>query len=117
MMEHGFTAWVKKIWAKVRRKESIYVADFSACIFALVGPRLIAVWESGTAKWIAFFAVMAIEILMLLTPALDCWAAAFRDAAPDDAAEQKARRTVYRHVALALLYAAAVLIGMRRRAA
>lgn len=41
-----------------------------------------------------------------------------RDAAPDDAAEQKARRTVYWHVALALLYAAAaVLIGMRRRAA
>lgn len=117
-MEHGFTAWVKKIWAKVRRKESIYVADFSACIFALVGPRLIAVWESGTAKWIAFFAVMAIEILMLLTPALDCWAAAFRDAAPDDAAEQKARRTVYWHVALALLYAAAAVpIGMRRRAA
>ncbi|GEM_PF-1105305 len=108
----------KSLWDTVRRKETVYVADFCACIFALAGPRLVALWESGTVKWIVFYSVIILEILMLLTPALDCWAAAFRDAAPDDAAEQKARRTVYWHVALALLYAAAaVLIGMRRRAA
>ncbi len=108
----------KKLWDTVRRKETIYVADFSACILALVGPRLVALWESGTVKWIVFYSVIILEILMLLTPALDCWAAAFRDAAPDDAAEQKARRTVYWHGALALLYAAvAVIVGARLWAA
>lgn len=108
----------KSLWDTVRRKETIYVADFCACIFALAGPRLIALWESGTVKWIVFYSVIILEILMLLTPALDCWAAAFQDAAPDDAAEQKARGTVYWHIALALLYAAvAVIVGARLWAA
>ena len=106
MEEHGFAAWAKKTWAKLKRKESFYAADISACLLGILSPRLLDVWESMTAKRIVFFAVIILEILMLLIPALDCWAAAFRDAAPDDAAEQKARRTVYFH----LFFAAALVL-------
>lgn len=106
MEEHGFAAWAKKAWVKLKRKESFYAADISACLLAMLFPHLLDVWESMTAKRIVFFAVAILIILMLLIPALDCWAAAFRDAAPDDAAEQKARRTVYFH----LFFAAAFVL-------
>ncbi len=91
----------RKLWDTVRRKETVYVADFSACILALVSLGLVDAWESGTAKRIVFYTVIILEIRMLLIPAFDCWAAAFRDAAPDDAAEPKARRTVWSHLLIA----------------
>lgn len=95
------------------RKSTFYITDIIAVAFFCysVGRHAAELPGADNAH---VFVCPALIFPLMLPPIFDCWAAAFKDVAPDDAAKRSARKTVYRHAAVALLCAVLVAVAVAK---